>query len=146
LRECLGREDGAPPPVDLAAERRNGDYVRGLIRAGRLNAVHDLSDGGLAMAAAEMTMASDQGIELHIAAADALAMLFGEDQSRYLIALAEPGPIIEEATRQGVPVAQVGKAVGIDFAANGLFSLPLAALRSAHEDWMPAFMQAAADA
>ena len=42
-----GREDGAPPPVDLAAERRNGDFVRALIRAGKVSAVHDLSDGGL---------------------------------------------------------------------------------------------------
>ena len=145
LRECLGREDGAPPPVDLAAERRNGDCVRGLIRSGRVSVVHDLSDGGLALAAAEMAMASGQGVELHVAPADALAMLFGEDQARYLIAVADPGPVIEEATRQGVPVAPVGKAVGADFSAAGLFSLPLGTLRSAHEGWMPAFMDAAAN-
>ncbi|MDQ4061470.1 MAG: phosphoribosylformylglycinamidine synthase subunit PurL, partial [Pseudomonadota bacterium] len=47
LREILGREDGAPPPVDLGAELRNGDFVRGLIEAGRVTACHDLSDGGL---------------------------------------------------------------------------------------------------
>src|SRR5690606_2189412 len=54
LRDLCGREEGAPPPVDLAAERRHGDAVRGMIRGGVVNAVHDLSDGGLAVALAEM--------------------------------------------------------------------------------------------
>ncbi|KAK0339322.1 hypothetical protein LTR94_035037, partial [Friedmanniomyces endolithicus] len=45
LREVLGREDGAPPPVDLKLERKTGDFVRGLIEAGELTLVHDLSDG-----------------------------------------------------------------------------------------------------
>src|SRR5262249_37338095 len=49
LREILGREDGPPPPVDLAAEKRVGDFVRGLIREGKATAAHDLSDGGLAI-------------------------------------------------------------------------------------------------
>ena len=61
LREILGREDGPPPPVDLAHEKRVGDFVRGLIRDGLVTAVHDLSDGGLAVALAEMAMASGIG-------------------------------------------------------------------------------------
>jgi phosphoribosylformylglycinamidine synthase II len=138
LRECLGREDGAPPPVDLAAERRNGDFVRGLIRSGAVRVVHDLSDGGLALAAAEMALASDQGVVLDIDPAQALSLLFGEDQGRYLIAVADPGAIAAQATRAGVPLAAV--------AATGLFRLPLATLRAAHEAWMPAYMEAAADA
>jgi phosphoribosylformylglycinamidine synthase len=144
LRECLGREDGAPPPVDLAAERRNGDFVRGLIRSGAVRVVHDLSDGGLALAATEMALASDQGVTLEIAADDALALLFGEDQSRYLIAVSDPAPIVEEAARAGVPLSRVGTAAGGDFAVAGLFSLPIATLRSAHEDWMPSYMDAQA--
>ncbi|MGH6996149.1 MAG: AIR synthase-related protein, partial [Stellaceae bacterium] len=58
LRELLDREDGAPPPVDLKAERRNGDFVRAQIRAGAISACHDVSDGGLLVAVAEMAMAS----------------------------------------------------------------------------------------
>ena len=58
LRDICGREEGAPPPVDLAAERRHGDFVRGLIRDGLVTAVHDISDGGLLVALAEMAMAS----------------------------------------------------------------------------------------
>ena len=61
LATVAGREEGAPPPVDLAAERRNGEFVASLIRAGRVSAVHDLSDGGLAVALAEMAMAGGIG-------------------------------------------------------------------------------------
>src|SRR5690349_1166746 len=81
LREVLGREDGAPPPVDLAAERRNGDAVRAEILAGRIGACHDVSDGGLLVALAEMAMAG--GIGASVAAppgVPAHAFWFGEDQ------------------------------------------------------------------
>ena len=56
LREIHGREEGAPPPVDLAEERRNGDFVRGLITSGLVDTVHDLSDGGLIGAAADLVL------------------------------------------------------------------------------------------
>ena len=64
LREICEREEGAPPPVDLAAERSNGDLVRALIAEGIATAVHDVSDGGLLVALAEMAMASGIGAEL----------------------------------------------------------------------------------
>jgi phosphoribosylformylglycinamidine synthase len=141
LRECLGREDGAPPPVDLAAERRNGDFVRALIGAGELRAVHDLSDGGLVAAAAEMALASDVGVSLDAtSAAHAHAFLFGEDQARYLVATDRPERLIAKAHEAAVPVAVVGVAGGDTFNSGPLFSIPLARLREAHEGWMPAFM------
>jgi len=64
LREILRREEGAPPPVDLEVEKRNGDYVRKLIRNKRVNAVHDCSDGGLAVTACEMAFAGNIGVHL----------------------------------------------------------------------------------
>ncbi len=80
LGECLGwlgcslywsqlvhRDDGAPPPVDLAAERRTGEFLLGQIAAGQVRACHDLSDGGLAVAAAEMCLASGMGATLELA-------------------------------------------------------------------------------
>src|SRR5690348_17497308 len=81
LRDICGREDGAPPPVDLAAEKRNGDVVRGMIRAGTATAVHDISDGGLLIALAEMAIASGIGAQL-LPAPSAIvphAWWFGED-------------------------------------------------------------------
>ncbi len=112
LRDICGRADGAPPPVDLVAERRNGDFVRSLIAEG-VNAVHDLSDGGLAVALAEMAMRSDIGATL-----DALplsmpshAALFGEDQGRYLLAIAPDrvAAVRAAAGTAGVPLAVVGR-------------------------------------
>ncbi len=141
LRELLGREDGAPPPVDLAAERRNGDFVRGLIRSGAVRTVHDLSDGGLIVAAAEMALASDLGLILDATGRDqAPAPLFCEDQGRYLIATERPEAVVAAASRAGVNVAPVGLAGGDAFASRGLFAIPLAALREAHEGWMPRYM------
>jgi phosphoribosylformylglycinamidine synthase II len=141
LRECLGREDGAPPPVDLAAERRNGDFVRRLIQAGEVRAVHDLADGGLVVAAAEMALASDVGVNLDATSAlHAHAFLFGEDQARYLVATDQPERLIAQAHEAAVPVALVGVAGGDSFASGPLFSIPLKRLREAHEGWMPAYM------
>jgi phosphoribosylformylglycinamidine synthase len=140
LREILGREDGAPPPVDLAVERRNGELVRRLIQAGTLHVVHDLSDGGLAAAAGEMALASNVGVRLKLADGAAHAQLFGEDQARYLVAVADPAPLLAAAQAAGVPAAVIGEAGGESLAAEGLFDLPLAALRQGHEGWMPGYM------
>jgi len=141
LRECLGREDGAPPPVDLAAERRNGDFVRSLIRQGAVSAVHDLSDGGLAAAAVEMALASGVGVVLDgPAPIPPHAFLLGEDQGRYLLSTDDSEAIAEAGRRSGARVSVVGRASGDTVAMAGLFSLPLARLRAANEGWLPAFM------
>jgi len=141
LRELFGREDGAPPPVDLEAERRNGDFVRGLIRAGAVSAVHDLSDGGLAIAAAEMALASGVGIELSpTSQTHAHAFLFGEDQGRYLIATCDPDPIVAAGRDAGLNIALAGQAGGSDLVCHELFRIPLERLRDAHEGWMPGYM------
>ena len=104
LMTVAGRDEGAPPPVDLAAERRNGAFVASLIQESRVSAVHDLSDGGLAVALAEMAMAG--GIGATIAAeGPEHAFFFGEDQGRYVLtaAPAEAAAIAEEGKRLGVP-------------------------------------------
>ncbi len=96
-----GREEGAPPPVDLAAEKRNGDFVRALIGARRVTAVHDCSDGGLAVALAEMAMAGKTGCMVQAVdfALPSHAFFFGEDQARYVVTAsgAEAERILAEA-------------------------------------------------
>jgi phosphoribosylformylglycinamidine synthase II len=143
LREVHDREDGAPPPVDLKLERKTGDLVRALIRAGTVGAVHDLSDGGLLVAAADVALASQVGITLDAPAADPHGALFGEDQARYLIASPNAADVLKAAAKAGVPAAVVGKVEGEALGVDGLFSIPLATLRQAHESWMTAFMGAA---
>jgi phosphoribosylformylglycinamidine synthase len=142
LREVLGRHDGAPPPVDLAHERRVGDFVRGLVRSGAASVVHDLSDGGLVAAAAEMALASNTGVVLNATSHEhAHFYLFGEDQGRYLVAGADPQTLIARAQQAGVHASVVGHAGGVAFASEeGLFSIPLARLREANEGWLPRYM------
>ena len=90
LREVCGREEGAPPPVDLALERLNGEFVRDAIARGWVAACHDLADGGLYVALAEMALASGIGADLEVPKdCDTTAgWLFGEEQARYLLAIA----------------------------------------------------------
>jgi phosphoribosylformylglycinamidine synthase len=138
LREIAGREDGAPPPVDLAVERRNGDFVRRLILGGQATVVHDLSDGGLIAAVAEMALASNVGAAV---TASGVGALFGEDQARYLLAVADPAAVLAAAKAAGVPAVVVGQAGGESLSGPG-FDVPLAKLRAAHEGWMPGYMGA----
>jgi phosphoribosylformylglycinamidine synthase subunit PurL len=138
LREVLGREDGAPPPVDLKLERKTGDFVRDLIEAGKLTVVHDLSDGGLIGAAADLALASDTGVVLDATSEQhAHILLFAEDQARYLVAVQDAEALITAARDAGLHASVVGRAEGTDFASKGLFSIPLAELRRRHEGWLP---------
>ena len=144
LSEIAGREEGAPPPVDLAVERRNGDFVRSLIVSGIADTVHDLSDGGLAVALAEMAMAGGIGAALP-AAPDGVpvhAFLFGEDQGRYLIAVpAEAAAdLLYSASAQGIDAATVGIVGGDDLVLPGEETISVASLKAAHEGWFPAYM------
>ncbi|MDA1326250.1 MAG: AIR synthase-related protein, partial [Proteobacteria bacterium] len=142
LRELGGLEAGAPPPVDLAAERRNGDLVRRLIRDRHISACHDISDGGLLIAVAEMALAGDKGAEIAAAATapNKPRWLFGEDQARYLVETASPDVVLRQAEAAGVPAAILGKTGGIALTVTGEPPISLNELRDAHEGWLPRYM------
>lgn len=146
LREIEGREEGAPPPVDLAVERRNGELVRRLIEARMLRACHDLSDGGLLVAALEMALAGGVGCTLEAppAGMPAHAFLFGEDQARYLVATDMAVTVLSEAEKVGVPARRIGRAGGDALTVSGLVSISLEELRRTHEAWLPGYMESAA--
>ena len=140
LREVLGKEEGAPPPVDLAVEKKNGDFVRQLIRTGQLTAVHDVSDGGLGLAVIEMAMASGLGASLP--ALDH-AQLFGEDQARYVVTTRpnNAAVLLAEAAKAGVALAQAGTVTSeATLKIEAGPSISVADLRTAHEGWFPAYM------
>ncbi len=138
------RSEGAPPAVDLDAERRTGDLVRGLIRSGCLSAAHDVSDGGLLVAIAEMALAGGRGVALDPVPGPlpAHALWFGEDQARYVVAASpdKADAIHKAAAVAKVPLRLLGKVGGDAVEIAGEPPLPLAALRTAHEDWLPRFM------
>jgi phosphoribosylformylglycinamidine (FGAM) synthase-like enzyme len=142
LRELFGREEGAPPPVDLARERRHGDFARGLIRTHRVTACHDLSDGGLAIALAEMAIAGKIGASVTLGDQAPHIALFAEDQARYLVTTApeNEAAILAEASAAGIPVVRVGLVGGDKLNLGAAGSISIAALRTAHEAWFPAFM------
>ena len=143
LREIASREAGAPPPVDLAAERRNGDFVRGAILAGGIAACHDLSDGGLLVALTEMAMAGGSGVHL-LPAPDGLpahGFWFGEDQARYVVAVTDAAPLLAQAAAAAVPARRIGRSTGDKcLTLDGLPTISLDELQAAHERFFPTLM------
>ncbi|MBN9051739.1 MAG: phosphoribosylformylglycinamidine synthase subunit PurL [Rhizobiales bacterium] len=147
LRDVCGREEGAPPPVDLIEERENGDLVRGLIADGAVTAVHDVSDGGLLVALAEMAMASGIGATLTEGPDDTPphAYWFGEDQARYIVTVAasSAAPVIERARDAGVLVERIGVTGGDALSLPGERPLAVADLNRRFEGWLPGYMAGA---
>ncbi len=142
LREIEGREDGDAPAVDLAAEKRHGDFVRGLILAGHVSAVHDLSDGGLAIAIAEMAIASGLGAKIETPDGPQHAAFFGEDQARYVITAArsEIAAILQNAEAAGIPAEIIGAVGGEAIQLGRAPAIDVKTLRDSHEGWFPAYM------
>ena len=132
LREVHGHRDGTPPMVNLGDERFNGELIRRLVAESKINAVHDISDGGLIVAVAEMAMAAGIGVEL-----DAMdtPFAFNESQSRYLVTFPANAPL----DRSEVPHEVIGTVGGSTVQVNGS-NVSLADLREAHQsffrDWM----------
>ena len=144
LRELASREDGAPPPVDLVEERENGEFVRPLVIDGTATASHDVSDGGLLVAVAEMAIASGIGAVLSDAPGDipAHAHWFGEDQARYVITVAadQVDAVLQQARAASVPVLRLGVTGGDVLMLPGERPLLVADLGKRFEDWLPAYM------
>ena len=142
LRDVCGREEGAPPPVDLATEKRNGDFVRELIGEGIATAVHDVSDGGLAVSLAEMAMASGIGAKLDASPAAAHAFWFGEDQARYVVtvAAARAGEIMARAAKAGAAALRLGVTGGDALTLGMERPILVKTLVQAFEGWLPAYM------
>ena len=145
MRDLFGRSDGAPPPVDLDAERRNGEAVRKLISEGLVTACHDVSDGGLLVAAAEMALACGEGLELKTPVKQRRAAFwFGEDQGRYLIAVA-PGAsdtVLLKAAMAGVQASKIGRFAGNFLRMDSDDALALLDLADIHERALPDYMNA----
>ena len=139
----LNRTDGAPPPVDLSAERQTGDLVRYLIESEQVTAVHDCSDGGLYVAIAEMALSGNIGADISLYDdLPAHAMLFGEDQGRYVLTVPfdMADNVMKYVENQGVTVRKAGHTQGKVLTVAGEDPISLEQLRAAHESWLPDYM------
>ncbi|MEQ9487686.1 MAG: phosphoribosylformylglycinamidine synthase subunit PurL [Alphaproteobacteria bacterium] len=150
-RYVTGRDEGAPPPVDLEIERETGLFIRALIHDGLVSACHDLSDGGLLIALAEMALAANNGEGRSVtisAAPDGIpphSYFFGEDQARYLVSTSQADTIIAMAKQRDLFVRIVGRSEETTGPDSSLTigdegPISLATLRSVHEGWLPEYM------
>jgi phosphoribosylformylglycinamidine (FGAM) synthase-like enzyme len=155
LRELHGRAEGPPPATDLQRERASGNFIRRLIASGIVDAVHDVSDGGMLVAITEMALAGKMGAEVSLDAADPtttslMAAQFGEDQGRYIVVTPRPTALRDLANEAGVKATVIGstgyfsnhdQCEGIYCEASEAFA-SLNDLRAAHEGFLPRLMGA----
>jgi phosphoribosylformylglycinamidine synthase len=157
-RDIGGLEGGAPPEVDLEHERAVATLVRDLIERDMVTAVHDVADGGVAVAIAEMALAGDLGAEV-LLWKPFVSDAFGEDQGLFVVTVRDDEGLealdaLEQACEEaGISCAIVGVTGGdtIKFVDveeweadrfEGLSEVSLASLRTAHEAFLPGLMGA----
>lgn len=143
LRDIHGRTDGPAPHVDLTHEKKVGDFVRGLIEDGLATAVHDCSSGGLALAVAEMAMASGIGATINaLNDTDPIAVFYGEDQGRYVVTVSQDNvdAVHMRAEAAGVFCPWIGRTGGNNVVLGDARPVAIEELRSAHESWFPRYM------
>jgi phosphoribosylformylglycinamidine synthase len=153
LHVIHGRDEGAPPRLDLAAEAAVQGVVRAAIAANTLRSAHDCSDGGVLVSLAESCLAGGKGVEIRFAISDFgdqswSAILFGEAASRVIVSVEEGGAaqrgLLDLAEAAGIEAVFIGQVKATErFEAAGLLDLPLAALRDAYEGAIPRAMGAA---
>jgi phosphoribosylformylglycinamidine synthase II len=146
LREICGREEGGPPPVDLAIEKKYGEFIRALVHDQIVTAAHDLSEGGLGVALAEMAIAGSLGAKIECQPGIAAhGFLFGEDQGRYVVTAApdQAEAIEAQALAAGVTCARIGTTGGAALTIAGEAAILVADLQQVFEAWLPGFMNGA---
>jgi phosphoribosylformylglycinamidine synthase len=146
LREICGRSEGLPPRVDLAEERRSGEFVQKAIAGALVSAVHDVSDGGILVAIAEMALTGNLGAEVDCLSSDAAQFWFGENQARFVLSISDDNAFWRLVREFEIGVATLGKVINSPelrigrSRALGEDSMSLTDLRAAHEGFFPKLM------
>ena len=133
LKELYNREEGDAPHVDLTAEKAAGEFVRSAHANGLITAAHDLSDGGLALGAADMALAANVGVTVKDGDT---GWFFGEDQARYLLATKDTDAVLAAAKAAGVEAAAIGTFKGADITL-GSSKVSLTQVKQAFEAGIP---------
>ena len=140
LKNLFGMEEGAPPAVDLEVEKKTGEFIRKVIADGRVSAVHDVADGGLLVAAAEMCLAAGEGLAITTPVSSRKAAFwFGEDQARYLCAVPADSAdnFVLKAAMAGLQASRLGIFGGEDMILDGRDRLGVAILSALSEATLP---------
>jgi phosphoribosylformylglycinamidine synthase len=143
LEHIGGQRSGPAPTVDLSVEKSVGFYIRQWIALGLANAVHDVSDGGLAIALAEMALAGGRGAKVHPHHSFTTASWwFGEDQGRYVVTVKDRDAFERQLSwgdesfdEAGCGIRHIGLVGGEE-----LLGATLADLRAGHESFFPRLM------
>lgn len=138
LREIFGKEEGAPPPVNLTTERRHGKFVREHITNGDITACHDVSDGGLLIALVEMALAGDVGCSIEQTGDG--SFWFGEDQARYVVTVKDADDFLQKLEAADIRHVLLGQTGGKDLVMKDVGRVELSTLRGLHEGWFDDYM------
>ncbi|RCL02833.1 MAG: phosphoribosylformylglycinamidine synthase 2 [Candidatus Tokpelaia sp. JSC188] len=143
LRDILGKSEGTPPRVNLAVEKRNGNFIREHIESGYICACNDISDGGLALSLAEMVIKSGYGATIELSSGLRHAILYGEDQARYIIAVDKNRikTILKKAEDIAIPARFLGLVGGKTLSIKDCFTLTVMEMIDAYESWFPNYMK-----
>lgn len=128
---------GLPPQVDLANEEKLMEFFQ---QPGVVSAAHDVSEGGVAQAIAELAIYSNKGVSLDVSGVydDVFTALFSESASRVVVAAADGAAVVRRAQELGIPVVKIGKTIDEPVVrVEGQFEVPVAELTRAWTETLP---------
>ena len=128
---------GLPPQVDLANEEKLMEFFQ---QPGVVSAAHDVSEGGVAQAIAELAIYSNKGVSLDVSGVhdDVFTALFSESASRVVVAATDGTAVVRRAQELGIPVVKIGKTIDEPVVrVEGQFEVPVAELTRAWTETLP---------
>ena len=128
---------GLPPQVDLANEEKLMEFFQ---QPGVVSAAHDVSEGGVAQAIAELAIYSNKGMSLDVSGVydDVFTALFSESASRVVVAATDGAAVVRRAQELGIPVVKIGETIDEPVVrVEGQFEVPVAELTRAWTETLP---------
>jgi phosphoribosylformylglycinamidine synthase len=139
IYDVIGDKEGPPPQINLKEEKKNGLFVSDLIKGKLVNAVHDISHGGIIVTLAEMCMASNIGAKIKVSGSnsDKIKYLFSEDQARYLIEISKKNleKIKKTASTKNIKIDIIGNTQSEIFEVENNLKISVKELKTKNESW-----------
>jgi phosphoribosylformylglycinamidine synthase subunit PurL len=139
IYDVIGDKEGPPPQINLKEEKKNGLFVGDLIKGKLVNAVHDISHGGIIVTLAEMCMASNIGAKIKVSGSnsDKIKYLFSEDQARYLIEISKKNleKIKKTANTKNIKIDIIGNTQSEIFEVENDLKISVKELKTKNESW-----------